>query len=234
MISFDIERKAPSRERVQQAKERAEYNLRHLRGRILKYAGIPALFLLPYCAYSLIEAYVQNRSSVSISVEVLIVLFLVLLSAVCSFEVYRAHLDGSSASDEDVAIQSGYAGATLIVGFIVAVLYLSDLLRVASLIAAFAVPFLIAKTIPHIPRMYRKQIESYRTVSPHSVAELKNFHPRIDAYIESVGNDSLLVEAEISKLKFFKRRCRFSDRSREKNLKAREHFLLEDDNAANK
>ena len=220
---FNIERKAPSRECVQRAKEKAEYNLRHLRSRMLMYAGIPALLLLPYCAYTLIGAYAHNQSSVSISVEALIVLFLTFFSAVCSFETYRARLGYGSEDDEFEARAFAFFGCVGVNGVVVSIIYQLFAISGICLGVAVVLPTITSLIVVLLPPTIRAQIEGYNKATTEQISLVKGKHPKVDAYIESVGDEGSLTKAEVSYLYHFLTQ---EDEMR-KRIEARERLLLE-------
>ena len=225
---FNIESKAPSRERVQQAKEKAEYNLRHLRSRILRYAGIPALLLLPVCAYLLVNTDAQNQYS-SFAVEALVVLLLVLFSAVCSFEVYRERLGYGGEEDEFKAQGFAFFGCFVVNVMMASLIYQLFSITDIGLGVAIVLPTITSFIVVLLPQTCRAKIEGYNQSTAEDIALVKGKHPRVDAYIESVGDESLLTNAEVSYLYYFLTR----EDDMRKKIKARERLLLENKNAKN-
>ena len=198
---FNIERKAPSREYVQQVKERAEYSLKHYRGRVLKYIEIPAFLLFLFWLYSLLET---KRSGVSFGdVEVLAFYALVVFfAATFSFEIFRVNTEGVESLD-----MASFSGVVAGVLFSLTEAYICSLIlpfseHEAGILITFLFSSIASFFTPTFFVELRDAVNGYGRASPIRIASIKGIDSRVDAYIESVDNEAL-TKAEVSRLQTY-------------------------------
>lgn len=215
-MMFDIERKAPSRERVQQAKERATYSLKHYRGRVLKYIEIPTLLLFLFWLYSLLETKRLETSFGGVEMLAFYAL-VVFFAATLSFEVFLADTEGVENLDDArrLGVFVGLSFSFVETYICTLVLPLSE--HEAGILITFVLSSAAAFLTPTFFIELRDEVDGYGRASPIRIASIKGIDSRVDAYIESVDNEAL-TKAEVSRLQnyfiyhdFFTGGYRFED-----------------------